>query len=78
MYLVGAQDHRVPAELEDAGLERRAGARRRLVEHERHRAPFERPRGEWRVLERGGAIEQQREPVRVELFAGDEMSGCGH
>ena len=29
-------------------------------------------------LERGGAVEQQIEPVRVELGAGDEVLGCGH
>ena len=35
--------------------------------------PFERPRGERRRFERGGAVEQQSEPVRVELGAGDEV-----
>ena len=29
-------------------------------------------------LERGGAVQQQIEPVGVQLGAGDEVCGCGH
>jgi len=78
LQLVRAQDHRMPAEFEDAGLERRARARGRLVEDQRDGPAFERPRGQRRRLERGGALEQQGEAVGVQLCAGDEVRGCGH
>ena len=78
LHLLGAQHHRMPAELEDAGLERGARARRRLLEQQRDRAALERARRERRLLERGGAVQQQIEPVRVQLGSGDEVCGCWH
>ena len=81
LQLVGAQDHRVAAELEHAGLERRARAGRRLVEQQRDRAALERPRGLRRRLQRRRAVQQQVEPVGVEFGAGEEVGRgleCGH
>ena len=75
LHLVRAQDHRMPAELEDAGLERRPRARRRLVEDQGDRAALERPRGPRRLLEGGGPVEQEVEAGGVQLCAGEEVFG---
>ena len=65
LQLVGAQHHRVAAELEDAGLERQARARRGLLEEQGDGAARERPRGGGVGLERERAVEQ-----RVQLAGG--------
>ena len=44
LHLVGAQDHRLAAELDDADLKGQARARRGLLEDERHAAARQRAR----------------------------------
>jgi hypothetical protein len=74
LHLVGAQDHRVPAELDDPGLERHAGARRRLLEDERHDPAFERARRPRRGLQLGRPAQQRVELVGGQLRAGEEVA----
>ncbi len=77
LQLVGAQHHRVAAQLGDSRLHRDTRARRRLLEQDRHRAAGQRVGAGGRLLERQGAIEDRRERRVVELLTGDEVPRQG-
>ena len=77
LHLVGAQDHRVAAELDDAGLEGHARARRGLLEDERDDAVAQRVGRARRGLELGGAVEQRAQLVGAQLGAGEEVARQG-
>ena len=74
LHLVGAQDHRVPAELDDPRLEGDARARRRLLEDERDDAVAQRVRRARRGLQLGGAVQQRPQLVGAQLGAGEEVA----
>jgi plastocyanin len=61
------------AELDHAGLERHARARRGVLEQQRDRAAVERPRRSRRPLERERTVEQRRELPWGELGAVEEV-----
>ena len=65
LHLVGAQHHRVAAELEHPGLERHPRAGRRRLEDQRDRLARQRLRGERRALELGRPSEQRRRARRT-------------
>jgi plastocyanin len=65
------------AELDDAGLERDARARRRVFEEQRHGAAVERAGGGRGLLEGERATQQRRELVGGELGAVEEMQCAG-
>jgi hypothetical protein len=77
LHLVGTQDHRMAAELDDAGLERHPRARRGLLEDERDDAVAQGVGGARRRLELGGAIEQREQLVGAQLGAGEEVARQG-
>ena len=74
LQLVGAQHHRVAAQLDDAGLHRRARARRGVLEQQRDRAVLEHARGGGLGLELERAVEQAVELRGGELLAGEEVA----
>jgi plastocyanin len=67
----------VAAELDDAGLEGDARARRRVLEEQRDGAAVERPGGRRGLLEGERAVQQRREPAGGELGAVEEMQSAG-
>ena len=74
LELVRAQHHRVAAELVDAGLHRRARARRGVLEQQRDRAALEHARGGGLGLQLERAVEQGVQLVGAELLAGEEVA----
>ncbi len=77
LQLVGAQHHRMAAELVDAHLEGDARPRRGLLEDQRDAAPGERPRGERRGLQLERAVEQRVQLGGAQLRAGEEVACHG-
>jgi hypothetical protein len=75
LHLVRAQEQRVAAELDDAGLERDPGAGGGLLEQQRDGAPGERPGGERVGLELDGAVEQPLDLGAGELGTADDVTG---
>jgi hypothetical protein len=69
LQLALAQHQRVAAQLDDAGLERHARARGRLVEHQRDAHALERARAQAVLLELDRALDQLTELLLRELFA---------
>ncbi len=63
------------AQLRHSHLEGDPRARGRLLEHEGHAAPLERPRGAAIGLELGGAVEQGAELGARKLLAREEVAG---
>jgi hypothetical protein len=74
LQLVGAQHHRVAAELGDARLERDPRARGGLLEDQRDRPAHQCIRAAGRRLELGRAVDQGVELVARQLLAGDEVA----
>ena len=70
--------HREPAELGDAGAERRLRPQRRLVEDHRHAARArEGTRGVRVVAQPGGEVEDDRLLGRVEVVVGEQVPHRG-
>jgi endonuclease/exonuclease/phosphatase family metal-dependent hydrolase len=74
LQLARAQDHRMPPELHHGGLERRARARRGLLEQQGDGAALQRPRGGGRLLERERPVEQRGQLRGLQLQAGEEVA----
>jgi hypothetical protein len=77
LHLVGAQDHRVAAELHDPRLEGHARARRRLLEDQRDDTVAQRIGRARRGLQLGGAVEQRPQLVGGQFGAGEEVARQG-
>ena len=77
LQVLGAQHHRVPAELEDAGLERDSCARRRPLEDQSDRPPGQGFRAVGSSLELKRAVEHVLQICARELGSGEEVAGQG-
>ena len=74
LHLAGAQDQRMPAQLDDAGLVGEPRARARLLEQQRDDRALERARRARRGLQLVRAVEQREQLVARQFGAGEEVA----
>ena len=74
LHLVGAQHHRVAAELDDPRLERDSGPRRGRLEDEPDRLAAQRVGAQRRGLELGGAVQQRAQLGGRQLGSGEKVA----